>query len=45
MINQQPIVQYLQKNEEVLCDFAEISGATQSVEYATKLQVREKYAP
>ena len=45
MINQQPIAQYLRKNEEVLCDFAEISGVTQSVEYMTKFHVREKYAP
>lgn len=45
MTNQQPIVQYLRKNEEVLCDFSKISGVTQSVEYRTKYHVREKYAP
>ena len=45
MINQQPIAQYLRKNGEVLCDFAEINGVTQTVKYMTKFHVSENYAP
>ena len=45
MINQQPIAQYLRKNAEVLCDFPEINGVTQTVKYMTKFHVWENYAP